>query len=81
MIIDNILSTLVQDHPDLLDTFEGGDWDKLVDGGYPEEVVIPVLRNIVEHALSWILRRKSSSIKEIWNLHSWERNIKRMARF
>lgn len=50
MIIDNILSTLVQDHPDLLDTFEGGDWDKLVDGGYPEEVVIPVLRNIVEHA-------------------------------
>lgn len=50
MIVDNIIKSLVEKHPDLLDSFEGGNWEDFLNGAYPENVEILVLRNIVEYA-------------------------------
>ena len=50
MIVDNIIKSLVEKHPNLLDSFEGGNWEDFLNGAYPENVEILVLRNIVEYA-------------------------------
>ena len=50
MIVDDIIKSLVEKHPDLLDSFEGGNWEDFLNGAYPENVEILVLRNIVEYA-------------------------------
>ena len=50
MFVDNIIKSLVEKHPDLLDSFEGGSWEDFLNGAYPENVEILVLRNIVEYA-------------------------------
>lgn len=50
MIVDSIIKSLVEEHPDLLNSFEGGNWDDFLNGVYPDDVEIIVLRNIVEYA-------------------------------
>ena len=50
MIVDSIIKSLVEKHPDLLNSFEGGNWDDFLNGVYPDDVEIIVLRNIVEYA-------------------------------
>ena len=50
MIVDSIIKSLVEKHPDLLNSFEGGNWDDFLNGVYPDDVEIIVLRNLVEYA-------------------------------
>ena len=50
MIVDSIIKSLVEKHPDLLNSFEGGNWEDFLNGVYPDDVEIIVLRNIVEYA-------------------------------
>lgn len=50
MIVDSIIKSLIEKHPDLLNSFEGGNWEDFLNGIYPDDVEIIVLRNIVEYA-------------------------------
>lgn len=50
LIVDSIIKSLVEKHPDLLNSFEGGNWEDFLNGVYPDDVEIIVLRNIVEYA-------------------------------
>lgn len=50
MIVDSIIKSLVEKHPDLLNSFEGGNWEDFLNRVYPDDVEIIVLRNIVEYA-------------------------------
>ena len=50
MIVDSIIKSLVEKHPDLLNSFEGGNWDDFLNGVYPDDIEIIVLRNLVEYA-------------------------------
>lgn len=50
MRVDKIIVSLIEKHPDLLESFEGGDWESLLIGEYPEDVETKVLQNIVSHA-------------------------------
>ena len=50
LIVDSIIKSLVEKHSDLLNSFEGGNWEDFLNGVYPDDVEIIVLRNIVEYA-------------------------------
>ena len=51
MIVDSIIKSLVEKHPDLLNSFEGGNWDDFLNGVYPDDVEIIVLRNTINNTI------------------------------